>query len=126
MKNTKTLLIANVSNSLTFNLSKKRIKTTSNLKNKSGFNYSMELDLLKSKNEFKNMTQQLPQKSGYLLLLASSDSKNFKTIKLFKSSFNLKEAFFENLTFSEIFTYYINMLQTSNYTSIQLVYASNK
>jgi hypothetical protein len=126
MKNTKTLLIANVSNSLTFNLSKKRIKTTSNLKNKSGFNYSMELDLLKSKNEFKNLTQQLPQKSGYLLLLASSDSKNFKTIKLFKSSFNLKEAFFENLTFSEIFTYYINMLQTSNYTSIQLVYATNK
>jgi hypothetical protein len=126
MKNTKTLLIANVSNSLTFNLSKKRIKTTSNLKNKSGFNYSMELDLLKSKNEFKNLTQQLPQKSGYLLLLASSDSKNFKTIKVFKSSFNLKEAFFENLTFSEIFTYYINMLQTSNYTSIQLVYATNK
>ena len=126
MKNTKTLLIANVSNSLTFNLSKKRIKTTSKLKNKSGFNYSMALDLLKSKNEFKNLTQQLPQKSGYLLLLASSDSKNFKTIKLFKSSFNLKEAFFENLTFSEIFTYYINMLQTSNYTSIQLVYATNK
>jgi hypothetical protein len=86
----------------------------------------MELDLLKSKNEFKNLTQQLPQKSGYLLLLASSDSKNFKTIKVFKSSFNLKEAFFENLTFSEIFTYYINMLQTSNYTSIQLVYATNK
>jgi hypothetical protein len=126
MKNTKTLLIANVSNSLTFSLSKKRIKTTSNLKNKSGFNYSMHLDFLKSKNEFKNLTQQLPQKSGYLLLLASSDSKNFKTIKLFKSSFNLKEAFFENLTFSEIFTYYINMLQTSNYTSIQLVYATNK
>lgn len=126
MKNSKTLLIANTSNSLTFSLSKKRIKTTSNLKNKSGFNYSMQLDFLKTKNEFKNLTNKLPQKSGYLLLLASNDSKKFKTIKVFKSNFNLKEDFFENLTFSETFTYYINLLQTNNYTSIQLVYATNK
>ena len=126
MKNTKTLLIANSSLNLTFNLSKKRIKTTTNLKNKSGFNYSMDLDYKKTRENFKFLTQKLPQKSGYLILSASIDSKNYKTIKLYKSTSNLKDAFFENLTFSEIFTYYINMLQTSNYTSIQLVYATNK
>ena len=125
MKSTKTLLIANTSNSLTFNLSKKRIKTTPNLKNKSGFNYSMNLDLKKSREEFKILTQNLPQKSGYLILLASKDSKKFNTIKLIKSASNLKEEFFKNLTFSEIFTYYLEMLQTNNYSSIQFQFASS-
>ena len=125
MKSTKTLLIANTSNSLPFNLSKKRIKTTPNLKNKSGFNYSMNLDLKKSREEFKILTQNLPQKSGYLILLASKDSKKFNTIKLIKSASNLKEEFFKNLTFSEIFTYYLEMLQTNNYSSIQFQFASS-
>jgi hypothetical protein len=122
---TKKVLIPNESLPLTFNLSKKRIKTTSNLKNKSGFNYSMDVDLKKTKENFKNFTQKLPQKSGYLILLASIDSKNYKTIKLIKSSYNLKDAFFENLTFSQTFTYYLSMLQTNQYTSIKLLVASN-
>jgi hypothetical protein len=125
MKTTKTVLKVNESLPLTFTLSKKRMKTTSNLKNKSGFNYSMDLDLKQTKENFKNLTQKLPQKSGYLILLASIDSKNFKTIKLIKSSSNLKDAFFENLTFSQTFTYYLNMLQTNNYSSIKLLVASN-
>lgn len=125
MKTTKTVLKVNESLPLTFTLSKKRMKTTSNLKNKSGFNYSMDLDLKQTKENFKNLTQKLPQKSGYLILLASIDSKNFKTIKLIKSSSNLKDAFFENLTFSQTFTYYLNMLLTNNYSSIKLLVASN-
>jgi hypothetical protein len=125
MKTTKTVLKVNESLPLTFTLSKKRMKTTSNLKNKSGFNYSMDLDLKQTKENFKTLTQKLPQKSGYLILLASIDSKNFKTIKLIKSSSNLKDAFFENLTFSQTFTYYLNMLQTNNYSSIKLLVASN-
>jgi hypothetical protein len=120
----KKLLIANSSSPLTFSLSKKRVKTTPNLKNKSGFNYFMDLDYKKSKENFKVLTQNLPQKSGYLLLLASIDSKNYKTIKLYKSSFNLKDAFFENLTFSELFTSYLELLQSNNYASIQFLYAA--
>jgi hypothetical protein len=125
MKDCKKLVIAHSSSPLTFSLSKKRVKTTTNLKNKSGFNYSMDLDYKKSRENFKLLTQNLPQKSGYLLLLASNDSKHFKTIKLIKSSFNLKETFFENLTFSEMFTYYLELLQTNHYTSIQFVYAES-
>lgn len=119
MTNFKKVLVPISNECLTFNLIKKRFQTTSNPKNKSGFNYSMQLDSQSTKLLLKSIINKLPNKESTLIILASENSINFKTIKIISSTTNLKSKFYNQQNFIETYNYYYNLLINNNYTSIK-------
>lgn len=119
MKNLKKVLVPISNHCLTFNLIKKRFPTTPSPKNKSGYNYSMQLDSKATKLLLKSIIKELPNREGTLIILASQNSIDYKTIKIISSPTNLKSNFCKEQNFLETYNFYYDLLINNKYTSLK-------
>jgi hypothetical protein len=114
------ILIPSQNETLLFTPICKRIKTSPNSKNKSGYNYTMQIDSKLTKSNLLTLINKIPNQPGYLILFASKDNINFKPIKKFHSNYNLRQQFFQNSNILTIYNYLINTITLNNYKSIKI------
>ena len=114
------ILIPSQNETLLFTPIRKRIKSSPNSKNKSGYNYTMQIDSKSTKSTLLSLIKKIPTQPGYLILFASNDNFNFKPIKKFHSNYNLRQQFFQNSSILTIYNYLINTITLNNYKSIKI------
>lgn len=120
------ILIPAQNETLLFIPIRKRIKSTPNLNNKTGYNYSMQIDSKSTKSILLSLINKIPSQPGYLILFASKDNINFKPIKKFHSNYNLRQQFIQNSSILTTYNYLINNITLNNYKSIKIqLYKSN-
>jgi hypothetical protein len=120
------ILIPSQNETLLFTPIRKRIKTSPNSKNKSGYNYTMQIDTKLTKSNLLTLINKIPNQPGYLILFASKDNINFKPIKKFHSNYNLRQQFFQNSNILTIYNYLINTITLNNYKSIKIQHYKSK
>ena len=114
------ILVPTQNETLLFIPIRKRIKTSTNSKNKSGYNYTMQIDTKSTKSSLLSLINKIPTQPGYLILFASKDNINFKPIKKFHSNYNLRQQFFQNSSILTTYNYLINTITLNDYKSIKI------
>jgi len=114
------ILIPAQNETLLFTPIRKRIKSSPNSKNKTGYNYTMQIDSKSTKSTLLSLINKIPTQPGYLILFASKDNITFKPIKKFHSNYNLRQQFFQNSSILTIYNYLINTITLNNYKSIKI------
>ena len=104
------ILIPSQNETLLFTPIRKRIKSSPNSKNKTGYNYSMQIDTKLTKSHLLTLINKIPNQPGYLILFASKDNINFNPIKKFHSNYNLRQQFFQNSNILSTYNYLINTI----------------
>ena len=120
------ILIPSQNETLLFTPIRKRIKSSPNSKNKTGYNYSMQIDTKLTKSYLLTLINKIPNQPGYLILFASKDNINFKPIKKFHSNYNLRQQFFQNSNILSTYNYLINTITFNNYKSIKIQHYKSK
>jgi hypothetical protein len=119
MQSKNTMLIPTPKEPLFFKPIRERIKTSQNSKNKSGFNYTMQIDTQSTKSHLIELINKIPTQPGYLILFASNDNITFKPIKKYYSNENLRILFFENSSKLYLCQNLINIITLNNYKSLK-------
>ena len=114
------ILIPSQNETLLFTPIRKRIKSSPNSKNKSGYNYTMQIDSKSTKSTLISLINKIPTQPGYLILFASKDNITFKPIKKYHSNYNLRLLFFQNSNILTTYNYLINNITLNNYKSIKI------
>jgi hypothetical protein len=114
------ILVPTQNETLLFIPIRKRIKTSPNSKNKSGYNHTMQIDTKSTKSTLLSLINKIPTQPGYLILFASKDNINFKPIKKFHSNYNLRQQFFQNSSILTTYNYLINTITLNDYKSIKI------
>ena len=114
------ILVPTQNETLLFIPIRKRIKTSTNSKNKSGYNHTMQIDTKSTKSTLLSLINKIPNQPGYLILFASKDNINFKPIKKFHSNYNLRQQFFQNSSILTTYNYLINTITLNDYKSIKI------
>ena len=120
------ILIPSQNETLLFTPIRKRIKSSPNSKNKTGYNYSMQIDTKLTKSYLLTLINKIPNQPGYLILFASKDNITFKSIKKFHSNYNLRQQFFQNSNILSTYNYLINTITLNNYKSIKIQHYKSK
>ena len=120
------ILIPSQNETLLFTPIRKRIKSSPNSKNKTGYNYSMQIDTKLTKSYLLTLINKIPNQPGYLILFASKDNITFKPIKKIHSNYNLRQQFYQNSNILSTYNYLINTITFNNYKSIKIQHYKSK
>ena len=120
------ILIPSQNETLLFTPIRKRIKSSPNSKNKSGYNYTIQIDSKLTKSNLLTLINKIPNQPGYLILFASKDNIIFKPIKKYHSNYNLRLLFFQNSSILTTYNYLINNIAINNYKSIKIQLYNSK
>lgn len=120
------ILVPTQNETLLFIPIRKRIKTSLNSKNKSGYNHTMQIDTKLTKSNLLTLINKIPNHPGYLILFVSKDNITFIPIKKIQSNYNLRQLFFQNSSILSIYNYLINTITLNNYKSIKIQHYKSK
>jgi hypothetical protein len=120
------ILVPTQNETLLFTPIRKRIKTSPNSINKSGYNFTMQIDTKSTKSKLITLINKIPTQPGYLILFASKDNITFIPIKKFHSDYNLRQLFFQNSSILSTYNYLIYTITLNNYKSIKIQHYKSK
>lgn len=125
MQNVKPLLRSIPNHYQIFNPIKKRVPSSVNPKNKTGFNYSSHIDNKASRLKLKALFNNFPNNNSSIIISGSLDSKTFTIFKIINSSIQFKNQNKNQSTFSETFNEFLVKMAEKNYKYIKFQIALN-